>query len=213
MLICLGKAVSMRHIIRYSILLTGLLSFIWPVAADDNTPVDFLSVKDIKHAIQVAIFNAVRENDKNPYFLITNVKVKLQGQKDNNIGGGFKIPIFSAAFDFSANVQTAAGETLEFELTPSEPLATAAPPDLNLSEAIASMKEAFQDDGSTADPPLPVLTPKRFSYSHDWALKAGGNAGINILVVTLEAGAQDELRQSISFDLCLTLNKLNCVPE
>lgn len=203
----------MRHVVQIVFIFVWIFSFALAAIGDDDVPVSYLSVKDIKHAIQVAIFNAVKDNDKSPYFLITNVKVKLQGQKDSNIGGGFKIPIFSAAFDFSASVATAAGETLEFDLVPSQPLATAAPPDLNLSEAIASMKEAFQDDGSTADPPLPVLAPKRFSYSHDWVLKANGDAGINILVIAFEAGAQEQFRQTISFDLCLTLNKLNCVPE
>ncbi len=206
-------------------LLVAACGFGAPAGAAVHVPVDYLSIEDLKYAIQVAIAESIKHNDTEPYFLITKVDVTLKGSTDVNVEGGFKIPIFGASVGFGGEIGSVGSETVEFPLVPAQALPTRTPPRISLSQVVASMKAAFQakvagpdapglvDLGADSEDSLPVLTTPGFVYTSEWALKFEADGSFDVLFVTLGADAKTEYRQVLVFHLCRTENMHNCVPQ
>jgi hypothetical protein len=227
-----------------------------PVQADE--PVGFLDLEDLTVAILDAIKETRAENqDEEPYFLITGIRLDLKGTEDDVVQGGLKIPIFEAAASAEGIAQYTNSHALTLDLAPDTPIATRAVPDIRLSEMVRAVKTAFHGDGeeealppgdapepeeaedpeSTAvtteeeegeegdavaeasgaeDPdPLPFddirLNPDRLSYTYSGVLKKKAGGGLDFAFVKIGGSLERRSLQVITFDLCRTINKVNCV--
>ena len=184
-------------------------------AAAAEDPVDFMSVNDLKYAIQLAIRDSVRDNDREPYYLITNINLELKGTEDTGVGGGFKIPVFGASASLDGTLEHSATHTLELKLVPAESLPTRAPPNIKLSELVSLVKEAFQlpNEATGQGEDLPALTAPTFNYSYSGSLKQSAEGGVDFVVFDISGAAESATYQTISFQLCRTLNRQNCIEQ
>lgn len=106
-------------------------------------PVDYLALDELTYAIRVAIRDAVRDQDREPFFLITEINLELKGVEANEVEGGFKIPIFETSASAEALQSYAASHALNLDLVPSQPIATRPVPDIQLSRIVGEVKDSF----------------------------------------------------------------------
>lgn len=189
-------------------------------------PVDYLELDELTYAIQVAIRDAVRDQDREPYFLITGISLELKGIETTGANAGFKIPIFDATASLDAMAEYTATHALELELSPYDPIVTRPVPDIRLSEIVGSVKNSFgESDQSDAPPekdpggggstngddtPLPEIGPKGFTYTYSGALKMAASGGLDLIFFKIGGEVEQTSLQTITFDLCRTFNKQNC---
>lgn len=192
-------------------------------------PVDYLDLDELTYAIQVAIRDAVRDQDRDPYFLIVGISLELKGIETVGATGGFKIPIFKATASLEAMAEYTATHALELNLSPNDPIATRPVPDIRLSEIIGSVKDSFGDAGQNGaaaesedtgqkepdEEPgnLPRLEPKGFTYTYSGALKTAAEGGLDFILFKIGGSVEQTSLQTIKFELCRTYNKQNCADE
>lgn len=196
-------------------------------------PIDYLDLDELTYAIQVAIRDAVRDQDRDPYFLIVGISLELKGTETAGATGGFKIPIFKSTASLEAMAEYTATHALELDLSPNDPIATRPVPDIRLSEIIGSVKDSFGDAGQNGvaaegeetgqdetDPEpeeepgdLPQLRPKGFTYTYSGALKTAAEGGLDFIFFKIGGSIEQTSLQTIKFELCRTYNKQNCADE
>ncbi len=195
-------------------------------------PVDFLDLDELTYAIQVAIRDTVRDQDREPYFLITGITLNLKGIETSGANGGFKLPIFEASVSTDAMIEYTATHALSIDLSPDDPIATRPVPDIQLSAIVGSVKDSFQGPPTVEGAPpadedqvdrtgapetardwagLPILVAQKFTYVYKGALRQKAGGGLDLVFFKIDVSVEQTSLQTITFNLCRTLNQHTCV--
>lgn len=206
--------------------LAGLFIFSAPLRADE--PVDFLELEDLKFAIVKALRDSAAQfQSVEPRFLVTSITLDVKGVESQSGSGGLKIPVFSA----SASAEVVAAYTnshqLEIVLSPNEPIATRAVPNIQLATMVSAVKKAFHGEDDPASPVTEMeadgatgtdvdldgltLNPDRVKYKYSGIMKQKVTGGLNFYFFKIGGELEEQSLQVITFELCRTENSVNCV--
>lgn len=196
-----------------------------PLRAEE--PVGFLDLEDLKFAIVKAIRDSSAQfQDIEPHFLVTTITLDVKGVESQSGVAGVKVPIFSSSASAEAIAAYTNSHQLEIVLSPDEPIATRAVPDIQLGNMVSSVKRAFHGDGAAAgnadaegddaagtDVNLDGLTlnPDRVKYTYSGVMKQKVSGGLDFYFFKIGGELEEQSLQVITFELCRTENDLNCV--
>ena len=175
---------------------------------------DYLPLDDLKYVIQLAIREAMQTNVSEPFFLVERVELELNIRKDVEKGVSLGLPIFSADFDLGTSTLETAVEHIELTLTVSEELPTRGAPRISFTHVLRQIRDTFAKDAPRpGSPGLPTLVVEALTYSRQWTIRRGKGGDVHILIVRAGGSIKKEFIQSVTFHLCRTVNRRNCVPR
>jgi hypothetical protein len=174
-----------------------------PVNAQD-VPTSFIELRALKVALEEAIQQAKLVSPNPPYFIIRKIGLTLQGERRVGADGtvSFRIPVFAAGVDLGAKGTQVALHRLKLELIPPESAVVGGEKAIDLAPLIRSLKQAFAEGG---------LRAATIEYTYRWALQLGAEGKINAVVAKVGASIADESSQEITFHMCETLNRSDCI--
>jgi len=167
-----------------------------------------LGLRDVKVAVEQAIKEAKRVSAEPPHFIIRKVELKLQGERKVAADGSvsFGIPVFGAGVDVAAKGSQTTREKLELELIPPESQVVGGKRIIDLGPLIRSLKDSFKADQGGGG-----LMAASVKYTYGWTLQLGAEGKVNVVVAKAGAAISEEKVQEITFHLCQTQNRSECI--
>lgn len=167
--------------------------------------VDYVSASELRDAVHGAIRESIQRNTDPPFYLVKSVEITLRGIEDRSVGGGFKVPIFAANVSAEVLELWSAAGTKTLKFNPRLPVSTQAPPKVPFADDIALLKEEAilaEAAGWSVD---------SATITYEWSMKVNADAGIDVFFLKIEGGAAAQSTQKITFNLCRTVNRIECV--
>lgn len=165
----------------------------------------FLTLADLEIELERAISQAKLISDRPPYFIIQKVALKLAGKNSTAADGsiGFTIPIFDYGANLGIDLTQTDGGTLELELITPTREVVGGTTSIDLSSLVTILKDSFK--------PGTKFRVKSAKYTLLWTLQSDGGGKVNALVAKGGVHLAKENSQEITFYLCETLNRFECV--
>jgi hypothetical protein len=166
---------------------------------------DFLGLGDLTREIVQAISEAKLVSDQPPYFIIKKVNLKLKGELRTAADGSveFTVPIFGAGADLSAKGVRTVSSTTELDLVPKEMTPVGGTRFADFIALIRVLKQTFNSNA--------LLNAGNVTFSESWALQLDANGKVNLVVAKAGAEISSENSEEITFVLCQTLNRSDCI--
>lgn len=194
----------MRVFVRVLLVAAVVAAFLPRHAIAEALPPAYLELKDLKIALERAIREAKRVSTEPPYFLIKKIELELQGDRTAGAEGSLSIPVFGVGVDLGAKGTYSAQHKLKLELVPPENEVVGGAPTIELAPLIRTLKDTFKASAGG-------LVPTAIEYTYKWTLQLDGSGKINVVVAKAEVKVSDERSQEITFHLCQTRNRSECI--
>lgn len=171
---------------------------------------NYLLLSELKNSILAEISDAEKLSDTQPYILIKNIELILQGNSSVEGKAGFCIPVFSADINLGAGGDYSEGEMLAIKMTPKEPVVVGGKKrKINFSALIKDLKKAFKDEKDNSQ----AFYLSSVIYKKSWALKYNAEGGIDFIIASAKASISKAKEQIIIFTMCETINRVDCAGE
>lgn len=184
-------------------LLAGLCFLFAPTLTTAAEP-QFIALRELKIGVEQAIREAKRVSTDRPYFIIKKVELTLQGERKVAADGGveFSIPVFPINIELSAKGSQTTLQKLKLELIPPESTVVGGEKLIDLASLIRTLKDTFKSGD---------LNASAIEYTYKWTLQLSGDGKIKVVVAKAGGEIADDKSQEITFHLCQTLNRSECI--
>jgi hypothetical protein len=166
---------------------------------------EYLALRDLKIDLEKAIKDATLVSNEPPFFIIEKIELKLQGETRTGADGSasFSIPIFKAGIDVGAKGVETQSETLTLDLVPPDKTIAGGVRRVDFTPLMRTLKDTFKSDTG--------LQARSVTYTKSWALQLDADAKINVVVAKAGVTIAKDKTQDVTFYLCQTLNRLDCI--